>query len=412
MCNHVHVILLLQQHLKIQPVQLPHAPKHRKRSNPKPLALAGEKFSPWKAARALKRRSLAFGGAGSMSLKRSLDRSSLYQSLNRSSISLAESRIRATNSSISGLTRSGALTCLGMLGNRADEHSRFCDSHGGRALSDPHGRAEESIRQAVRETKKCGAESKFVSISAEISDFDVVSRNLDRSEDFEQFMNRIMGFRFDDALKMTFQSLPHPAGSPRSSTPPTPTGHLLPRARSRRDTSLSRSFDPTQPIGLDRFWWGRVGAGGGGGARGDGGREAAARSGGGARRLGRGGEPMGVGERRSGRGRSGGGARQPGEGTGNQRGELRGIPVFAIGVGQSTFDKASVHYYVQSNIQMNEYRDRVVLSYATKKYGRHIDTYIKVLDMAGLRLSALTKLKESLSQKLDVRAGNLFDGLN
>ncbi|KAK9091829.1 hypothetical protein Syun_026740 [Stephania yunnanensis] len=38
-----------------------------------------------------------------------------------------------------------------------------------------------------------------------------------------------------------------------------------------------------------------------------------------------------------------------------------GIPVLAIGVGQSTFDKASVHYYVQSHIQMNEYRDRVVL---------------------------------------------------
>ncbi|KAK9089922.1 hypothetical protein Scep_029004 [Stephania cephalantha] len=70
-----------------------------------------------------------------------------------------------------------------------------------------------------------------------------------------------------------------------------------------------------------------------------------------------------------------------------------GIPVFAIGVGQSTFDKASVHYYVQSHIQMNEYRDRVILPYATKKYGRHIGTCIKVLDMTGLRLSALTQLK-------------------
>jgi hypothetical protein len=38
-----------------------------------------------------------------------------------------------------------------------------------------------------------------------------------------------------------------------------------------------------------------------------------------------------------------------------------GLPVFAIGVGLSTFDKASVHYYVQSHIQINEYRDRVLL---------------------------------------------------
>ncbi|RWW00147.1 hypothetical protein GW17_00036905 [Ensete ventricosum] len=38
-----------------------------------------------------------------------------------------------------------------------------------------------------------------------------------------------------------------------------------------------------------------------------------------------------------------------------------GHPVFAIGVGLSTYDKASVSYYVQSHIQMNEYRDRVIL---------------------------------------------------
>ncbi|GJN40323.1 hypothetical protein PR202_gb29527 [Eleusine coracana subsp. coracana] len=40
---------------------------------------------------------------------------------------------------------------------------------------------------------------------------------------------------------------------------------------------------------------------------------------------------------------------------------LAGQPVYAFGVGLSTFDKASVNYYVQSHIQMNEYRDRVVL---------------------------------------------------
>ncbi|KAB1221656.1 hypothetical protein CJ030_MR2G024035 [Morella rubra] len=38
-----------------------------------------------------------------------------------------------------------------------------------------------------------------------------------------------------------------------------------------------------------------------------------------------------------------------------------GFPVFAYGIGLSTYDKASVHYYVQSHIQINEYRDRVIL---------------------------------------------------
>ncbi|PSR95567.1 Phosphatidylinositol/phosphatidylcholine transfer protein [Actinidia chinensis var. chinensis] len=70
-----------------------------------------------------------------------------------------------------------------------------------------------------------------------------------------------------------------------------------------------------------------------------------------------------------------------------------GLPVIAIGVGLSTYDKASVHYYVQSHIQMNEYRDRVILPSATKKFGRHISTCVKVLDMTGLKLSALNQIK-------------------
>uniref|UniRef100_A0A5B7B6S1 CRAL-TRIO domain-containing protein n=1 Tax=Davidia involucrata TaxID=16924 RepID=A0A5B7B6S1_DAVIN len=70
-----------------------------------------------------------------------------------------------------------------------------------------------------------------------------------------------------------------------------------------------------------------------------------------------------------------------------------GLPVIAIGVGFSTFDKASIHYYVQSHIQMNEYRDRVILPTATKKYGRHIGTCVKILDMTGLKLSALNHIK-------------------
>uniref|UniRef100_A0A5B6YJZ6 CRAL-TRIO domain-containing protein n=1 Tax=Davidia involucrata TaxID=16924 RepID=A0A5B6YJZ6_DAVIN len=70
-----------------------------------------------------------------------------------------------------------------------------------------------------------------------------------------------------------------------------------------------------------------------------------------------------------------------------------GLPVIAIGVGLSTYDKASVHYYVQSHIQINEYRDRVIFPSATKKYGRYIGHGVKVLDMTGLKLSALSQIK-------------------
>ncbi|XP_057795159.1 phosphatidylinositol/phosphatidylcholine transfer protein SFH2-like [Salvia miltiorrhiza] len=70
-----------------------------------------------------------------------------------------------------------------------------------------------------------------------------------------------------------------------------------------------------------------------------------------------------------------------------------GLPVFAVGVGLSTFDRASVHYYVQSHIQINEYRDRVILPAATKKYGKHISKCVKILDMTGLKLSALNQIK-------------------
>ncbi|XP_076912997.1 SEC14 cytosolic factor-like isoform X2 [Bidens hawaiensis] len=70
-----------------------------------------------------------------------------------------------------------------------------------------------------------------------------------------------------------------------------------------------------------------------------------------------------------------------------------GRPVIAVGVGLSTYDKASIHYYVQSHIQINEYRDRVILPSATKKYERHISTCVKVLDMTGLKLSHLNQIK-------------------
>ncbi|XP_038882913.1 SEC14 cytosolic factor-like isoform X1 [Benincasa hispida] len=76
-----------------------------------------------------------------------------------------------------------------------------------------------------------------------------------------------------------------------------------------------------------------------------------------------------------------------------------GLPVFAIGVGLSALDKANVNDYVQSHIQINEYRDRVILPSASKRYGRPITTCVKILDMTGLKLSALghTKLLTILS---------------
>ncbi|KAI7757919.1 hypothetical protein M8C21_020173 [Ambrosia artemisiifolia] len=70
-----------------------------------------------------------------------------------------------------------------------------------------------------------------------------------------------------------------------------------------------------------------------------------------------------------------------------------GLPVFAIGVGLSSFVKASIQYYVQSHIQINEYRDRVLLPAATKKTGRYVGKCVKILDMSGLKLSALNQIK-------------------
>ncbi|KAK1360778.1 hypothetical protein POM88_045252 [Heracleum sosnowskyi] len=72
------------------------------------------------------------------------------------------------------------------------------------------------------------------------------------------------------------------------------------------------------------------------------------------------------------------------------------ILTFEEAVEKSSFFE--IHYYVQSHIQMNEYRDRVLLPSATRKYGRHINTYVKVLDMTGLKLSALNHIKTSLKK--------------
>ncbi|KAG0611494.1 hypothetical protein M758_7G144400 [Ceratodon purpureus] len=73
----------------------------------------------------------------------------------------------------------------------------------------------------------------------------------------------------------------------------------------------------------------------------------------------------------------------------------QGRPVFAVGVGNSTFDQASVDNYVQSHIQINEYRDRILLPESSAKNGRHVKSCVKILDMTGLRLSAFSRLKIS-----------------
>lgn len=73
----------------------------------------------------------------------------------------------------------------------------------------------------------------------------------------------------------------------------------------------------------------------------------------------------------------------------------QGRPVFAVGVGNSTFDQASEDNYVQSHIQINEYRDRIILPGISKKKGRHVGSCVKILDMTGLRLSAFSRLKTS-----------------
>ncbi|RDX83150.1 Sec14 [Mucuna pruriens] len=70
-----------------------------------------------------------------------------------------------------------------------------------------------------------------------------------------------------------------------------------------------------------------------------------------------------------------------------------GLPVIAVGVGLSTYDKATDKYYIQSHIQINEYRDRVILPKATRTHGRYIGTCVKVLDMTGLKFSALNQLR-------------------
>ncbi|KAJ7538285.1 hypothetical protein O6H91_11G041900 [Diphasiastrum complanatum] len=71
----------------------------------------------------------------------------------------------------------------------------------------------------------------------------------------------------------------------------------------------------------------------------------------------------------------------------------KGRPVFVLGVGRSGYDRAPLDKYVKSHIQLNEYRDRVLLPEATKHFGRYVGSCLKILDMTGLKLSSLHRLK-------------------
>lgn len=71
--------------------------------------------------------------------------------------------------------------------------------------------------------------------------------------------------------------------------------------------------------------------------------------------------------------------------------------MFAIGVGNSTYDLASVESYVQSHIQINEYRDRIILPNISNKKVRHVRSCVKIMDMTGLKLSAFSRLKTSIA---------------
>ncbi|KAJ7535142.1 hypothetical protein O6H91_12G020100 [Diphasiastrum complanatum] len=71
----------------------------------------------------------------------------------------------------------------------------------------------------------------------------------------------------------------------------------------------------------------------------------------------------------------------------------QGRPVFVYGVGRSGYDRAPVDKYIKSHIQINEYRDRVLLPEASKRFGHFVGSCLKILDMTGLKLSALNRLK-------------------
>ncbi|KAH7372515.1 hypothetical protein KP509_17G007900 [Ceratopteris richardii] len=71
----------------------------------------------------------------------------------------------------------------------------------------------------------------------------------------------------------------------------------------------------------------------------------------------------------------------------------KGRPVFAIGVGVNGFERVPTHKYIQTHIQINEYRDQVLLPNSSRKVGHFVGTCLKILDMSNLRLSTLSRIK-------------------
>ncbi|KAH7279710.1 hypothetical protein KP509_37G032700 [Ceratopteris richardii] len=72
---------------------------------------------------------------------------------------------------------------------------------------------------------------------------------------------------------------------------------------------------------------------------------------------------------------------------------LSGRPVFVIGVGSNGLDKFPPHMYVQSHIQINEYRDKVILPNSSRRMGYFVGTCLKIFDMTNLRISTLSDIK-------------------
>ncbi|KAH7279711.1 hypothetical protein KP509_37G032700 [Ceratopteris richardii] len=71
----------------------------------------------------------------------------------------------------------------------------------------------------------------------------------------------------------------------------------------------------------------------------------------------------------------------------------KGRPVFVIGVGSNGLDKFPPHMYVQSHIQINEYRDKVILPNSSRRMGYFVGTCLKIFDMTNLRISTLSDIK-------------------
>lgn len=72
----------------------------------------------------------------------------------------------------------------------------------------------------------------------------------------------------------------------------------------------------------------------------------------------------------------------------------QGRPVLVVRVGLSSMDpEVKIEEYMHSHIQHNEYRDTVLLPMASKRAGTPVTSCVKIMDMTGLRLSSLSRMK-------------------